>query len=144
MEPNFKLLLDKMKFMKTSLEGSTSAVQSSLGAGSALWRCRWAAGLAPWSRLSPTDLVSWAHDVDCIKNSNAARKASVRPDACFLGLQTGPITCSLLSNQLDTSTELDDAIFPHSASRCSPSPHPHCSLATAASTALPARHDRLH
>jgi hypothetical protein len=31
MEPNFKMMLDEMKAMKTSLEGSIAAVNSSLG-----------------------------------------------------------------------------------------------------------------
>jgi hypothetical protein len=36
--------------------------------------------------------------------------------------------------------KLDDAIFPHFASRRSPSPHPRCQLAAAVSTALPTCH----
>jgi hypothetical protein len=75
---------------------------------------------------------------------------SGRPSATTLAfLACGPAqgTCSFLPNQLDPSTvskEVDDATFPHSASRRYPPSQPHYLLASATSTALPTHRGCLH
>jgi hypothetical protein len=71
-------------------------------------------------------------------SGNDAVRASVLPDAFFLGLRTGPSKLAPLY-QINWTLrrllkKLDDAIFLHSASRCFPLPHPRCPIATAAST----------